>query len=140
MKRADQVELSLIAAAVGVFALLTRDRVFEMSFGAWVGYGAVLLLAQGLVRDVTTIVRRRLAARTETGERVKMRCLCAESSFGLLFGVLGATLFFTGIGDVTRLSSAVISAWVVGILLFGLFIKNYVIVVRRVTDHSLIEL
>ncbi|MEM7264188.1 MAG: hypothetical protein AAF488_19540 [Planctomycetota bacterium] len=142
MKRADQIEWLLIVGTVVAAGVATSGRTFELAFGAWVAYGAVLLLTQGLIRDLWKMAARRSAARRQPapeGERLKLRCLCAESSFGLLFGVLGATLFFVGVGGSVELSAAMLTTVGAAVLAFGWFIKNYVLVIRRVEDHSLID-
>ncbi|MCI0651556.1 MAG: hypothetical protein L0Z55_06720 [Planctomycetes bacterium] len=139
MKRAEAVELGVIVIAGATCALALRGRAFEMALGGWIAYGAILLLAQGLVRDLLGVATRRLAGRRAGGDRIRMKCLCAESSVGLLFGLVGLTLFFVGLGGSVRLGAGQAIGIGVAILFVGFVIKNYVITVRRVADHSLID-
>lgn len=86
MTRAERLELALIplaaAAAWGMAARLPDAP----GLGDPLLAGAVLLLLQGLLRDLWLLWRRRTLAATAQPRR--MPCLCLESALGTT-GVLG---------------------------------------------------
>ncbi|ODU51220.1 MAG: hypothetical protein ABS98_07290 [Lysobacteraceae bacterium SCN 69-48] len=138
MTRAERLELALIplaaAAAWGVAARLPDAP----GLGDLLLAGAVLLLLQGLLRDLWLLWRRRALAAAAQPRR--MPCLCLESALGTT-GVL-AGLVFLGSGLAWRMA---MPDWgwsllVAVVLALGFAIKDLVIALRplrlvRDADH-----
>lgn len=138
MTRAERLELALIplaaAAAWGMAARLPDAP----GLGDPLLAGAVLLLLQGLLRDLWLLWRRRTLAATAQPRR--MPCLCLESALGTT-GVL-AGLVVLGSGLPWRIA---LTAWGWGLLVgavlaLGFAIKDLVIALRplrlvRDADH-----
>ncbi|WP_330946160.1 hypothetical protein [Thermomonas sp. LB-4] len=138
MTRAERLELALIplaaAAAWGVAARLPDAP----GLGDLLLAGAVLLLLQGLLRDLWLLWRRRALAAEAQPRR--MPCLCLESALGAT-GVL-AGLVFLGSGQAWRMA---MPDWgwsllVAVVLALGFAIKDLVIALRplrlaREADH-----
>ena len=138
MTRAERLELALIplaaAAAWGMAARLPDAP----GLGDLLLAGAVLLLLQGLLRDLWLLWRRRALAAAAQPRR--MPCLCLESALGAT-GVL-AGLVFLGSGLAWRMA---MPDWgwsllVAVVLALGFAIKDLVIALRplrlvRDPDH-----
>ena len=107
MTRAERLELALIplaaAAAWGVAARLPDAP----GLGDLLLAGAVLLLLQGLLRDLWLLWRRRALAAAAQPRR--MPCLCLESALGAT-GVL-AGLVFLGSGLAWRMAMRCCGDW-----------------------------
>ena len=135
-KLSDFAELSaiagfLIAAAVNLSA---QDH-WSPRFGALVSYAAALILGQGLLRDLIKLAFRGMSQPTR-----KLRCLCGETSVGLALLAAGLGSLWLGIDE--RVSISGLQLWVglAALLAGGFLIKDYVLVIERVSDHSAIEL
>lgn len=138
MTHAERTELALIpVAAVAAWAMAARLPAAP-DVGTLLLVGAVLLLLQGLLRDLWLLWRRRTAP--PAGQPRRMACLCLESTLGST-GVL-AGLVVLGSGLPWRLA---LPAWcwgllVGGVLALGFAIKDLVIALRplrlvRDPDH-----
>ncbi|WP_374554604.1 hypothetical protein [Thermomonas sp.] len=138
MTHAERTELALIpVAAVAAWAMAARLPTAP-DVGTLLLVGAVLLLLQGLLRDLWLLWRRRTAP--PAGQPRRMACLCLESTLGST-GVL-AGLVVLGNGLPWRLA---LPAWgwgllVGGVLALGFAIKDLVIALRplrlvRDPDH-----
>lgn len=127
MTRAERVELALIpAAAVATWALGARLPATP-GFGTLLLASAVLLLLQGLLRDLWLLWRDR---RTPVAAPRRMACLCLESTLGSS-GVL-AGLVVLGSGLSWRIA---LPAWGWGLLVgavlaLGFAIKDLVLALR----------
>ena len=88
----------------------------------------MLLLAQGLVRDVVTLYLERASRPDE--ESPPMLCLCVESTVGLAGIVAGVVLSLAGLGGALNLS---VTLWTVAaavVLGVGLAIRDWVVKLR----------
>lgn len=133
--RAEALEAALIAAAAGAVFLAWGGRVWTPALGKAVGYGAALLLGQGLVRDLTRLAWRRARGEARRPGR-RIACLCAESTVGLALVGAAVGLTLLGVGDTVTLGRASATLAALGVLTFGLVAKDYVVSVRRETDHA----
>ena len=138
MTNGERIELVLISLAATAAWTLAERLPAAPGLGTLLLAGAVLLLLQGLLRDLWLLWRRR--TRPPTGQPRRMACLCLESTLGST-GVL-AGLVVLGSGLPWRLA---LPAWgwgllVGGVLALGFAIKDLVIALRplrlvRDPDH-----
>lgn len=137
MTRATRIELIAIAAAVMAAYALAPWLPRHPALGEVVLAAAVLLLAQGLLRDLV----RLLATRRAPAARREMRCVCAESVVGV--GVVAAGLGALGAGldaplamDGWRWAAVVVAAAGTGLALRDVVIGWRPLSVRREPDHD----
>ncbi len=131
LTRMEKIELALIPAVAAAAWALAGGLRWSPRFGALIGYSAALLLAQGLLRDVARLLLFRAP-----GEKRKIACLCAESTVGLLLVLIALGLTLLGIEDTVTLARTPLALVLVGLLVFGFFAKDYVIIVRKEKDHA----
>lgn len=135
MRTFEWSELGLIVLSSGVLWLSTPDLSWTLSYGTLLCYAAGLILSQGLIRDLSLIVKRRLKGEAKA-EGARLKCLCAESSLGILVILLGSAMLFLGIEKSVTLSRWALTATVFGIMILGFLIKDYVVIVRKEKDHQ----
>jgi hypothetical protein len=136
IKRTERVELALIVAATAASAALASALPRQIALGPLLLTAFVLLLAQGLLRDLWLLAMGPSTPAPPT----RAMCLCAESAIGV-FGV-AAGLIVTGAGIGTVIDMAP-WRWALGVgtvLLAGFASKDLVIDfdplrVRREPDH-----
>lgn len=138
LRPGERVELVLVAVSLGAAAALAEGLAWSVPFGRLVGYAAAALLGQGLVRDVTRLVVRRVR-REVAPPTTKLLCLCAESSVGVLLVVAGLGLTLLGIDQAVVVTRGVLVGGLAAVLLFGFVAKDWVLVLRRVEDHATIR-
>jgi hypothetical protein len=138
LRPAERVELALVAASLGAAAALAEGLAWSVPFGTLVGYAAAVLLGQGLVRDVSRLVARRLRGEVAP-PTTKLLCLCAESSVGVLLVAAGLGLTLLGIDQPVVVTHGVFVGGLAAVLLFGFVAKDWVLVLRRVEDHAAIR-
>lgn len=136
------IEIGLIALSVlGVYALGLWKGVDATFLGIdelsrIVLAGAVILLGQGLIRDVSLLLFRRRG----TGAPKKAQCFCLESTVGLTGVVLGLGLLFAGVTMKVALGPIGTTLFVGTILIVGFIVKDYVLAwgpwrIRKDPDH-----
>ncbi len=139
MSGAEKVEIALIPLVAAGFWFMAPYLPKNVSFGLIVLGASGLLLFQSLMRDVWLLSQTRRRDRT-TPQRA-IRCMCAESTAGILGITLGILLL---VGAGSHLSIALVPIeWcvlLVGVLGFGFLIKDLVIEaspwrIRRDKDH-----
>ena len=138
MTHAERLELALIPVAAAAASAVAARLPTAPGLGTLLLAGAVVLLLQGLLRDLWLLWRRR--TRPPTGQPRRMACLCLESTLGST-GVL-AGLVVLGSGLSWRIA---LPAWgwgllVGAVLVLGFAIKDLVIALRplrlvRDPDH-----
>lgn len=138
LRPAERLELVVIALTLGAAAVLTADVSWSIPFGRLVGYAAAALLGQGLVRDVTRLVVRRLRGEVPP-PTTKLLCLCAESSVGVLMVAAGLGLTLLGIDQPVAVTRGVFVGGLTAVLVFGFVAKDWVLLLRRVEDHATIS-
>jgi hypothetical protein len=139
LRSAERVELVLIALAAPVAWLATGGLAWSLPLGKLVAYSAVVLLGQGLVRDLAKLAARRLAGAPAPATQ-RLLCLCAESSAGLALVAAGIGLMLLGIDRPVVLDQARLTLGGLLLLAAGFVAKDYVLVLRRVEDHATIAL
>ncbi len=138
MTRYEKIELASIPA-LGLGAWLATPLLpGRMSFGTLLLVAAVLLLLQGLVRDLALLARSKREAHS-TPEKAA-RCLCIESAVGVTGVAAGLILMGAGIGRTIELPVWTWAALAVGVTGAGFALKDYVVTlwpwrIRREADH-----
>lgn len=128
---AQRLELLLIAFLSLGWALVAPAS-HRLPLAEAMGMSAALLLGQGLVRDLVRLARRR----KETAAARRIVCLCAESSVGLTLVVLAFAALFLGVDQPVVVSHGALQ-WAPALILgAGFVMKDYVVTVRRETDHA----
>ncbi len=140
LRAGERLELALVVLAVAGVGLVASGRTWELPLGHLVCYAAALLLAQGLVRDLARLVVRRLRPPPAPDARLRLMCLCAESSLGSTLVVVGILLTLAGEGLPYAVSAPHLAAGVAVVLVVGFVAKDWVLVLRRVEDHATIDI
>ena len=126
------IEAVLIIGVVSATWAWWGDRTWSLELRIAFGYMAAVVLGQGLVRDVTRLL---LAGRPKATRT--LRCLCAESTLGLMLLVLGAGgLTCLGITEHVRLDGIRLPLTLLGVLSLGLLLKDYAVSIHRIEDHG----
>ncbi len=134
---AERVELALVALVVAAAAVAAPSSLaWSLPLGKLVAYAAVVLLAQGLVRDVARLVWRRARGAAAPAVTQRALCLCAESSVGLILVTSGVLLSLVGVEQRVVLGRAPLALGLLGLFMFGFVAKDWVLVLRRVEDHA----
>ena len=136
-QRTQQVERVMIPAlALALWVALPASWTWDPELRWVFGYAAVVILGQGLLRDVARLMLRR----GPKPEATKLACLCAESSLGLTLLLLGAGgLTLLGVTQTVHLTPLRLSLTLLGLLTVGYVAKDYVLVLKRVEDHASIR-
>jgi len=139
MTSREKSELVLIAVAIGASTALKNKLPAKMSSGDLVLYASIVLLAQGLVRDlwIKYATPKVEAKPAKTGPI----CMCMESTVGVLGVIAGLLLLFVGTRTPLELATWFWPAVVGGVLVLGFLIKDFVLdwrtrSIRREKDHQ----
>jgi hypothetical protein len=134
----DRVELAAIpiVGIIGWFGaglLPTPLRVGSLLLGA-----SVLLLLQGLVRDLWLLSRRRQGRHGDAPR--ESLCMCVESTLGVTGVIAGLALVGSGVDSRVAVSAALISFVAIGVLGIGFAIKDLIFEfrpfrIRRDKEH-----
>jgi hypothetical protein len=135
MRTFDWAELGIVVAAGAALYFATSGLEWTLSYGKTLCYAAALILGQGLVRDLSIILKRKIN-KEEKPAGAKLKCLCAESSLGLLVITLGSLILLAGIDDEVKFTQLSLTATVSGIMILGFLIKDYVVMIRKEEDHQ----
>jgi len=138
MTKLETSELCLIFALTLFLGLGGVILPSSLSLGRIILFFSALLLFQGLVRDVSLLIRDRHI--TQDVPAKAAHCLCMESSIGILGVTLGLFIWATGVQQSLTMTSPLWSLIILLVLLFGFFIKDYVIAwkplhIRKEKDH-----
>lgn len=149
IRRSTLYELGAIAVGtllIGLFghAFLGASKVWTLSYGRALCYAAVVLFGQHLIRDLLTLALKRLKTDAhEQSSAQPQRCLCAESTLGLVIVLAGTLVLLSGLEGQMKLGAPALSGAFLGINLLGLVVKDYVVAwengffrVRRVENHG----
>ena len=138
MTAAEKTELALIPLA-GVAIWLFGYRLPEkIGIGSLLLAASVLLLLQGLIRDLWLLYKRRQLP--QDGTRREALCMCVESTVGVT-GVVAGLILVGAMADMTfRVSPTLFSILAVTVLAAGFAIKDFVFEwhpfrLRRDKDH-----
>lgn len=138
MTAAEKIELALIPAA-GVISWTTAERVAtQISSGALLLGASVLLLLQGLIRDLWLISQR--SRQSQIGTPQEALCMCVESTVGVTGVIAGLIILGSTIDSQLSVSPLLISFITLGVLIIGFAIKDLIFEfrpfrIRRDKDH-----
>ena len=128
-------ELALDGAAILLVAALSRRFPQSLALGDLVLGGAVVLLLQGLVRDL-----RRVATAPREASTREISCVCVESTVGVAAIVAGLSLTLGWRAGALRLAPEALPIGFAAVVLFGTAVRNIVfdwraLRLRREADH-----
>ena len=138
MTTAERIELALIPL-VGVAVWLIAERLpAQIGIGSLLLAGSVLLLLQGLIRDLWLLFKRRQDS--QTGPRKEALCMCVESTVGVTGVVAGLIVLGSAADSTLFLGRTLWSILAVAVLIIGFAIKDFVFEwqpfrIRRDKDH-----
>ncbi|MES2820984.1 MAG: hypothetical protein V4812_18570 [Pseudomonadota bacterium] len=138
MTTAEKFELALIPV-VGVVIWLIAERLpARIGIGSLLLASSVLLLFQGLIRDLWLISTR--SRQSAVGTRQEALCMCVESTIGVTGVVAGLIILGCALDSTLPVGSWLWSVVAVGVLTIGFAVKDFIFVwrpfrIRRVKDH-----
>ncbi len=138
MTTAEKTELALIPLSGAAVWLIAARLPAQIGIGSLLLVAAVLLLLQGLVRDLWLLSRRR--QQSQDGPRQHALCMCVESTVGAT-GVVAGLIVLGSAADATLFASQGFwSILAVAVLAIGFAIKDFVFEwrpfrIRREKDH-----
>jgi len=138
MTAAERIELALIPLA-GVLVWLTGGKLpGQIGVGSLLLASSVLLLLQGLIRDLWLLFKRHQQSRESV--RQEALCMCVESTVGVTGVVAGLVVLGSAADSTLVLSAMLWSISTAAVLLIGFAIKDFVFEwrpfrIRRDKDH-----
>ena len=138
MTTSEKAELGSIPLVGAIFWLATPALPQVVSVGALLLEMSVLLLFQGLVRDLWLLAKQRRDLQSDL--RRMARCMCMESTVGVTGIVAGAVLLGSGIDRSVAMGQWLWGVLAMAVIATGFAIKDYVIEsnpwrVHRDADH-----
>jgi len=138
MTPAEKLEIALIPVIGAVSGLMAGWLPTRISIGALLLGASVLLLAQGLIRDLWLISRRK--QESQNGVRQEALCMCVESTVGVTGVVAGLVILGSAIDSKLSASPLLISVLAMGVLVLGFAVKDLILElrpfrIRRDEDH-----
>ena len=138
MTTAERIELALIPF-MGVAVWLIAERLpAQIGVGSLLLAASVLLLLQGLIRDLWLLFKRRQQAKT--GTRQEALCMCVESTVGVTGVVAGLIVLGSAADSALFVDRTLWTILSVSVLVIGFVIKDFVFEwrpfrIRRDKDH-----
>ncbi len=138
MTPAEKIELALIPM-IGLAGWFSAGWLpADISIGLLLLGASVLLLLQGLVRDLWLISRR--VQQSQQGVPQQALCMCVESTVGVTGVVAGLVVLGSTIDSKLSASPLLISILATGSLAFGFAVKDLIFEfrpfrIRRDKDH-----
>ena len=146
MLRREKVELALIVLATLAAWRLASVLPVSVPAGHLILAASVLLLGQGLLRDLWIKFGPKPAAvaepvPTDAAKPQRIVCMCMESSVGVAGVIAGLCILLCGIGRRIEVSPYCWPALVLVVGITGFIIKDFVLdwknrTVKRVKDHQ----
>ena len=136
MTTAEKIELLLIPIVAAVVWQLAFLLPSKMNLANILLYSSVLLLVQGLLRDIWLLIQ----SRSNSGEKKEAQCMCLESIVGMTGVVAGILLLgFTSSQQITitalGYATIVFLVTVVGFLMKDLVLQWNPIAIKKEKDH-----
>ena len=138
MTTAEKVEIGVIPIVGLVLWLMTASLPSQISIGSLLLGSSVLLLLQGLIRDLWLISKQN--HQTQAGQPQTAMCMCVESTAGVTGVVAALIILGSGIDSQLPVGSWIWGAFAVAVLSVGFVIKDFVFEfrpfrIRREKDH-----
>ena len=138
MTTAERIELALIPLVGAVVWLIAERLPAQIGIGSLLLAASVLLLLQGLIRDLWLLFKRRQDS--QTGPRQEALCMCVESTVGVTGVVAGVVVLGSAADSTLFVSRTLWSILAVAVLIIGFAIKDFVFEwrpfrIRRDKDH-----
>ena len=135
---AETIELALIPLFGVVVWLITERLPAQIGIGSLLLAASVLLLLQGLIRDLWLLFKRR--QQSQTGIRQEALCMCVESTVGVTGVVAGLIILGSAADSPLFLDRTLWTILAVSVLVIGFLIKDFVFEwrpfrIRRDKDH-----
>ena len=134
----EKIELVMIPVSGGSVFLLAGELPVNVGVGQLLLWASALLLFQGLMRDLFLLARQKRTNRP--GPRREARCMCVESTAGVIGIVVGLVMIGAATDRKVVLDRWTWSLLAMGSMAVGFAIKDYVVEwrpwrVRREPDH-----
>jgi len=141
MTKREQYEIFLIILFVSIVSIFSFYLPDQIRLGRIVLYCAILLLFQGLLRDLFIYFFELKKINQTQQPKITAQCLCLESGIGVLGVVIGLLLFFIA-ND--RVVTIIQWQWIglpLSILIAGYLMKDWVfywqsLQFKREPDHA----
>lgn len=138
MTAAERIELALIPLACVFVWSIGGKLPGQIGVGSLLLAGSVLLLLQGLIRDLWLLFKRHQQSRESV--RQEALCMCVESTVGVTGVVAGLVVLGSAADSTLVLSAMLWSISTAAVLLIGFAIKDFVFEwrpfrIRRDKDH-----
>jgi hypothetical protein len=138
MTTAEEIEVTLIPFVGAAIWLMGKWLPTDIGIGSLLIASSVLLLFQGLLRDLWLLSKRKRD--TQFGERQEALCMCVESTVGVTGVVAGLIVLGSAINWPVPMSPWIWSVLAVAIFIIGFAIKDFIFEwrpfrIRRDKDH-----
>jgi hypothetical protein len=124
MTTAEKIEVTLIPLAGVAILLMGEWLPTAIGIGSLLLASSVLLLFQGLLRDLWLLFKRKRD--TQSGKRQEILCMCVESTIGVTGVVAGLVIFGSAINRPVLMSPWIWILLVVAVLTIGFAIKDFI--------------
>lgn len=132
MIKREKIEVACIM--VVIFGLYFYAKTFnqDISFGRLLLGCSALLLLQGLIRDVCILFFSRKKnvqnlSNNDEDDKVKMPCMCIESTLGMLGIIIGGVLLFAASGMNIQMTTHTWWVLLSSVVIVGFLVKDYVL-------------
>jgi hypothetical protein len=124
MTTAEKIEVILIPLAGAAIWLMREWLPADIGIGSLLLASSVLLLLQGLFRDLWLLFKRKQD--TQSGTQQEVLCMCVESTVGVMGVVAGIVIFGSAINRAVQMNSWIWSLLAVAVLTIGFAIKDFI--------------
>jgi hypothetical protein len=124
MTTAEKIEVILIPLAGAAIWLMREWLPADIGIGSLLLASSVLLLLQGLFRDLWLLFKRKQD--TQSGTQQEVLCMCVESTVGVMGVVAGIVIFGSAINRPVQMNSWIWSLLAVAVLTIGFAMKDFI--------------
>lgn len=138
MTVSEKYEISIILVLGFVALFITSEFPNKIGLGRLLFGASALLLLQSLIRDLWLLLRSRGTDTLESQKKV--RCMCVESTVGVVGILIGSMLLALGKNQVVEMNGSLWAILIVTVLGIGFGVKDYVLEwnpwrIRRDKNH-----